>query len=187
MDLRSRLEALPAADRDAWVDDFLGLPPLPPDEPLPPGAVPNLPAGVAEILVALDAVPVTAADHFVDIGAGLGRVALLAHLLTGARAHGIELQASLVEHARSSAANLGLTGVTFEHANAEDVELDGNVVFLYAPCNGAMLRRVLARIEQLAQRRAIVVCAVDFELHDVPWLRARPALHHSITLYDASP
>lgn len=187
VDLRARLEAVPVADRDVWADDVLGLPAVPADEPLPPGAVPNLPAGVAEILAVIDAVPVTAADQFVDLGSGLGRVVLLAHLLTGARAHGIEIQRSLVDHARSCAANLGLSAVTFEHANAEEAELDGSVFFLYSPFNGAMLRRVLARIEQVARRRPIVVCAVDFELHDVPWLRARPIAHHAVTLYDAGP
>lgn len=187
MDLRARLEAIPVAERDVWVDTFLGLPAVPPDEPLPRGAVPNLPAGVAEILAVLDAVPVTADDQFVDLGSGLGRVVMLASLLTGARAHGIEIQGSLVEHARRCAAKLGLSAVTFDHANAEEVELDGSVFFLYAPFNGAMLRRVLARIDAVARRRALVVCTVDFELHDVPWLRARPATHHALTLYDASP
>src|SRR5947208_2090648 len=46
-----RLRSIPPRDRDAWVDECLGLPEAPPDVPdLPPGAVPYLPAGVDEIV-----------------------------------------------------------------------------------------------------------------------------------------
>jgi len=39
----------------------------------------------------------------VDLGAGVGRVVMLAHLLTGARAHGIEVQKELVRIGRNAA------------------------------------------------------------------------------------
>lgn len=190
--LLDRLCAVPVLERDAWVDELLGIDPPPPDVPdLPRGAVPYLPCGVDEIVAMVREVPLGTGDDLVDVGAGLGRVVLLAHLLSGARARGVELQAPLVERARRSAAELALAvaDVSFVHADAADCELDGSVVFLYAPCNGALLARVVRRIEDAARRRPIVVAAVGLELHDAPWLSARPTSHRpghpALTLYDA--
>ena len=41
-----------------------------------------------------------ASDVFVDVGSGLGRAAALVHLMTGARAIGLEVQPALVAAAR---------------------------------------------------------------------------------------
>jgi SAM-dependent methyltransferase len=178
------LEALSFIDRDAWLDELLGIEPPPLDTDLPRGAVPYLPCGVAEILAMVREAPVGPGDVVVDIGAGLGRAAILAHLLSGARTVGIELQAGLVERARARCAALGLAAVSFVHGDAAEIALDGSVFFLYAPCNGELLARVLRRIEDVARCRRIVVCAVGFE-PDTPWLHPRPASQSSLTLYDA--
>ena len=42
-------------------------------------------------------------DVVVDLGAGLGKVALLARMLTGATVRGVEVQESLVRRAREAA------------------------------------------------------------------------------------
>lgn len=131
-------------------------------------------------------VPLKPDDELVDLGAGLGRVAIIAHLLSGARACGIEVQAQLVELARLRSDALGLRSVSFVHANAADARLDGSVFFIYSSFNGELLARVLQRLEEVARRRSIVICAVDFELRDVRWLRARAASSASLTLYDSS-
>ncbi len=180
------LLALPATDRETWIDAVLGIPPPPPDRDLPRGAVPYLPAGVDEVIAMVREAPVLATDELVDLGSGLGRVVILAHLLCGARAHGIELQSHLVEHARTAGADLRLPAVTFELANATDVELDGSVFFLYAPFNGDMLARVVRRLEAVAQRRRITIAAVDLELGDLPWLVARPSSRAALTLYQST-
>jgi len=120
-----------------------------------------------------------------NLGSGLGRVAVLAHLLSGARTRGIEIQAALVERARARCAALGLTAVSFVHANAADAELDGSVFFLYAPCNGDLLARVVRRLEAVARRRPIVVAAVALELPDAPWLAARSTSRVALTLYES--
>jgi SAM-dependent methyltransferase len=181
--LRDLILSVPTADRETFVDEVLGLPSPPPDEVLPRGAVPYLPCNVDDVIAALYAVPVSPHDRFVDLGAGLGRVAILAHLLTGARAHGVELQAPLVELARARAAALGLPAVTFAHADAAEAELAGTMFFLYAPFNGDLLRRVLVRLE--AVERPFVIATVDLELHGAPWLRARPFTSSAVTIYDA--
>jgi hypothetical protein len=190
--LLEALLALPFGDRDVWVDELLGLPELPDDRPaLPPGAVPYLPCGVDAIVRAIQEAPVRADDVFVDLGAGLGRPAVLAHLLSGARAVGVELQPHLVAEARGTASRLGLDGVTFLAGDAASGEIaeaeEGTVFFIYSSFNGATLTRVLRRLEGIATRRPIVLCAVDFEVHDQPWLRARASQGAELVFYDSRP
>src|SRR5262249_28728782 len=115
--LRALIEAQPYRDRDVFVDELLGIDQPPPDEPLPRGAVPYLPCAVDEILAFAREIGPT--DRFVDLGSGLGRVAILVHLLTGAASRGIEIQQSLVDRSRALCAKLRLA-VAFEHANAAE-------------------------------------------------------------------
>jgi hypothetical protein len=182
--LRDALLAVAPTERDAWVDNLIGIAPQPPDGALPAGAVPYLPCGVDEVLAILRDVPLGGEDVFVDLGAGLGRVVMLVHLLSGARTVGIEIQPHLVEAARATSAARGID-VSFELGNVIEVELDGSVFFLYAPFNGALLARVIEKLRRLAQRRAFVVCAVDLEL-DVDWLVPRASSHRAVALYDTA-
>jgi len=180
------LLAMPLDERDVWLDLVLGIEELPSDVPdLPRGSVPYLPCGVEEILATVHEVPVRPDDELVDLGSGLGRVVILAHLLSGARASGVEIQEHLVRSARARCEDLALADVSFVHANAVDVELDGSIFFLYAPFNGEMLRSVLRRIEEVARRKSIVVCAVGMELNDVSWLLPRKTSCLALTLYDS--
>ncbi|HSD88645.1 MAG TPA: methyltransferase domain-containing protein [Kofleriaceae bacterium] len=183
--LLERLRSIPSADRDAWVDDLLAIGAPPPDVALPRGAVPYLPCGVDEIITAILEAPVRDSDVLVDLGSGLGRVAILGHLLSGARTWGIEIQEHLVERARARVSELQLDDVSFIHGNAEDIVLDGSVFFLYAPFNGPMLARVVEQLEHVARRRPIIVCAVHLELHDIAWLAARPSSCGALTIYDS--
>jgi hypothetical protein len=184
--LLALLLSVPSRHRDDWTDALLGIEALPPDEPnLPPGSVPYLPCGVEEILAVLRDAPIRADDVLVDLGSGLGRVALLVHLLSGARTHGIEIQEHLVRHARALCEELAVQEVSFVHANAAEVELEGSIFFLYAPFNGPMLTSVLRRLEDAARRRPIVVGTVGLELHGLAWLRPRASSHVSLSLYDS--
>jgi SAM-dependent methyltransferase len=123
--LLQRLLSVPLCDRDVWVDQLLGIEEPPPDIPdLPRGAVPYLPCGVEEILAMVLEAPVRPDDELVDLGSGLGRVVILAHLLSGARASGVELQGPLVRGARARCAALGLAAVSFVHADAAEVALE---------------------------------------------------------------
>ena len=186
--LLALLLSIPFRDRDDWIDELLGFEGPPPDVPdLPRGSVPYLPCGVDEVLAMVRDVPVRSGDELVDLGSGLGRVVILAHLLTGARAFGVEIQAHLVDMARARAAEFALGGVSFVHANAADLELEGSIFFLYAPFNGDMLAAVLRRIERVARRRSIVVCAVGMEFQTVPWLLPRARSSVSLAIYDSAP
>jgi hypothetical protein len=185
--LLERILAVPFLERDAWVDALLGIDSPPPDDAhLPRGAVPYLPCGVDEILAAIREAPITERDELVDLGAGLGRVVMLVHLVTGAGARGIEIQEHLARRARERAAELGCSDVSFVHADATETELEGTIFFLYAPCNGAMLERLMARIEQVASHRRVVVCAVGVELRGVARLVARPTSSRALTIYESA-
>lgn len=184
---RARLLAVPFLERDAWVDAVLGIAEVPDDEPgLPRESVPYLPCGVEEIVAMVDEAPVGATDEFVDLGAGLGRVSMLVHLLTGAPARGIELQASLVRLGRGLCERLSLPGVELTEGDATAAALDGSVFFFYAPFSGEMLSRALDRVRQVALRRPIVIGAVGFELQNVAWLRARATSCAALTVYEVS-
>ncbi len=180
------LLSAPFVDRDAWLDELLGFDEPPPDiANLPRGAVPYLPSGVDEILAMVVEAPIEPDDELVDLGSGLGRVAILAHLLSGARACGVEIQEPLVRRARARCTELALPLVSFVHANAADIGLDGSIFFLYSPFNGEMLSAVLRRLGEVARRRPIVVCTVGLEFRGVPWLLARKTENVSLALYDS--
>ncbi|MGE0546125.1 MAG: cyclopropane-fatty-acyl-phospholipid synthase family protein [Kofleriaceae bacterium] len=184
--LRELILTIDPGERDDFVDELLGIEPPPPDgTELPRGGVPYLPASVNSIIEMVEAVPLREDDVLVDVGSGLGRALILAHLLSGARARGVEIQAHLIERARARCAALGLTMIEHVHGNAADVELAGSVFLLYAPCNGALLTAVLRGIESVARAHKIVVCTIDLELHDVPWLVLRARSSTSLTIYDS--
>lgn len=181
-----RLLAVPFIDRDAWVDALFGLEEIPDDaKDLPREAVPYLPCGVDEIVTMVRELPLKPEDQFVDLGSGLGRVVMLAHLISGARSSGLELQAHLVASARSQGEALNLRDVSFRVAEVTSEDLDGSVFFLYAPFSGEMLRRALDRLEAVARRRRIVLCAVGLELNDVSCLTARATSNVSLTFYES--
>lgn len=187
-ELLHKLLAVPFVDRDVWLDAALKIDTASDDLPdLPLGTVPYVPCGVDAIVRAVLDAPVRPHDVFVDLGAGLGRVAVLAHLLTGARAVGVEMQAPLVHGARVMARELGVAAhVRFDQGDATDARLDeGTVFFIFASFGASALARILAELERVARDKEIVLCAVGFDVH-VPWLRARSSLSPEVALYDSA-
>jgi len=183
--LRS-LAALPASERDAALEARLGLredvPSTSPGEHL----IGYHPSGVASIVRALCELAVGAEDTLIDLGSGLGKVLFLARILTGAKARGVELQASLVERARGHAARLALD-VDFTHADIRDTALDdGSVFFLYAPCTGPALAAVVERLHAVARQHAIRIAALGVELDRLaPFLVSRGLDSFWLSLYDS--
>jgi SAM-dependent methyltransferase len=182
------LASLPPAARDAALEAYLGI-----DIPAPPSAPPGEcligyhASGVAPVVRALIEVPVAPGDIVVDLGAGLGKVVLLARLLTGAVARGIEIQPALVKRARAAAARLAVD-VGFAHADVREADLDdGTVFFMYAPFVGPVLAEVVDRLHRLAARSGIVVCALGVDLdREAPWLVRRPVNAFWLTIYDSA-
>jgi hypothetical protein len=88
-------------------------------------------------------------DCFYDLGCGMGHVTMLAHLLSGATARGVEVEPAFCEYARARAAALRLTQVAFINADARRTDYAaGNVFFMYTPFEGAMLLEVLERLRE---------------------------------------
>jgi SAM-dependent methyltransferase len=173
-DFLATLLRVPAADRDVWIDTVLGLDELPDDGPeLPRGCVPYIPCPVDALLRIVQHAPVRASDVFVDLGSGVGRAAVLVHLLTGAKAIGIEIQSALVVAARALAARVSASHVDCLHGDAVTLlrsVSSGSVFFLYCPFTGDRLSQVLAQLEELARTKTIRNCCVDLPLPPCPWL-----------------
>ncbi|HEX4517553.1 MAG TPA: hypothetical protein VH054_28605 [Polyangiaceae bacterium] len=169
------LRAVAPGARDAWFDDFLGLEDaLPPDGPeLAPGLVPYMPCGIATLLSAIEHARITKDDVFVDIGSGLGRATAFVHLMTGARAIGVEIQSHLASRARDVARRTNAERISVIEGDATCLVRtleEGTVFFMYCPFSGERLRGVLDDLEPFARARPIRICAVDLPLPPCGWL-----------------
>lgn len=171
---------------DAQVERCLGIDQVPRGSDAARGElVGYLPSGVQAILDAFEQSGLHSHHTLVDLGSGAGKVVMLAQLLTGAQAIGVEHQLPLVELARAQAARLGLDRVSTVQGDARDGFPDGDVYFLYLPFTDASLDRVMAILER--KPRPFIVCALGLELQRYDFLRPRPTEHFWLTLYDAAP
>lgn len=176
-------------ERDAWVDRVLGIEEIPEDgESLPRGCVPYLPCSANILLQLAEGGFLQKKDAFLDIGSGVGRAAILAHLLTGASAIGVEIQPALIEVARGFAASLCLSGVSFVEGDATQM-LDtlslGSMFFLYCPFSGERLLALLSSLQKIARHRKIQVCCVDLPLPEQSWLEPIQILSMDFDLYQS--
>jgi hypothetical protein len=183
------LNVAPAA-RDRWLDRVLGLGEVPADGPeLPRGCVPYLPCSVNTVLRMVDQAPIRASDVFVDIGSGLGRAALLVHLLTGAGAIGVEIQHELVLFARDLAKRLRVSRFSTVEGDASRLTrfmTIGSVFFLYCPFSGDRLAKVLADLELIARTRMLRICCVDLPLPPRPWLTLAQPPSGDLAIYQTT-
>lgn len=177
---RAALTSVPSHLRDAWLDVVLDTGEIPPDDDdLPRGCAPYLPCSVDAVLAMIDHARVESQDVFVDIGSGLGRAAILTHLLTGAAAIGIEIQARLVSAARERRAGLNLQRFGVVHGDATRLSAYvpiGSVFFLYCPFSGERLEKVLDDLEPIARTKTIRICCVGVPVPERPWLE--PVVKH---------
>jgi SAM-dependent methyltransferase len=91
-------------------------------------------------------------DLFYDLGSGMGHVATLVHLLSGAPARGVEFEPAFCAHARARTAELGLTQVEFINQDARRADYtQGSLFYMYTPFEGALLLEVLERLRERAR------------------------------------
>lgn len=113
-------------------------------------------------------------DIFYDLGAGLGQIVLLVHLLTGIQAWGVEVEPAYVAYARRVAGKLSVAGAHFVHADARHAELgNGTLFYLFTPFRGPLLQDVLQRLHAVAQQHTIQIGAYGScsrQLAQQPWL-----------------
>lgn len=137
------------------------------------------PTPVRHVVALIDKLALGPDDTLVDLGSGLGHVPMLANILTGASALGIELQAPLVERAREAAKALGLRGLSFVHGDARAADLStGTVFYLYTPFKGAVMDQALARLADEARNRPLRIATFGpctSRVGAEPWLMSRDA------------
>jgi SAM-dependent methyltransferase len=172
---------------DVFVNGILGVE-QPPEETLAlsSGMIGYVPTPTRVIFALLDQLALNADDVFYDVGAGLGRVALLAGWLSPARATGIEIEPAYCHYAQQRAAALHLPRVTFVNKDARAVDYTGGTVFfLYTPCTGPVLQAILDQLHLAAQAQPITIVAYGLCTEHVsqqPWLHptVRQAYDHDI-------
>jgi len=144
---------------DALVAGVLhATPPPHPTTALAPDMIAFQPSPISVVLELIDQTPMGVDDVFYDLGSGLGDVAIMVHLLTGVRAHGIEIDPGMCTFAQDQAVALGLVEVTFINADVRSVDIgDGTVFYLFTPFGGDLLMEVLAKLENVAQQHTIHV------------------------------
>ena len=172
--LATAFYSTPCAERDTWLNLVWDIGEVPDDDvKLPRGCVPYIPCPASTAHEALQQAAVTRNDVFVDVGSGAGRVALLAHLLTGCGSIGLEIQSGLVRAAQGRANWLNLERVRFVRGDAVKLVRfvpTGTVFFLYCPFGAAQLRVFLDGLEDIARAKQIRVCCVDMPPLTCSWL-----------------
>jgi hypothetical protein len=127
------------------------------------------------VLELVDRAGITPDDVFCDLGSGLGQVAILVNLLSGAKTKGVEVDPGYCDYAWRCTKKLNLLNVEFINLDARDADYsEGTVFYLYTPFEGKMLQDVLERLKGEAKRRAIRVCTYGPCILDVSrqaWLR----------------
>ena len=148
--------------RDELVSGILQIrEPSEPDLLRSPEMVPYQPTPVRHILHMIAASALSEHDVLVDLGSGLGHVPLLASMLAGVRAVGIEIQPAYVASAQECAQSLNLSRVRFDLADARAADLSiGTVFYLYSPFTGSILTGVLKALRMESTRRPIKICSL---------------------------
>lgn len=186
---RARLDEIPEDLRDSWIEEVLDVASPPMEEPAyERGLVPYVPSGVAEILHAVDASGIGSGRTLIDLGSGMGKVVMLASLVSGARGLGIELDPTLAQASREAASSLALDRVRIVEGDARAADLDeGDTFFMYLPFTGAPFAAVMQRIEEVARHKRVVVCAVAVDVRRFWWLRPLGQESSWMQVYESCP
>lgn len=181
----AELLAAPLELRDHLVEEILDIayPPLT-DWQLPSDAVPYSPSGLSEILFTLDNAELNAHETFVDLGSGLGKVVLLVALLSGAQAHGVELDPRLVAGSRDAAVALGLHNAHFIEADIRVAALPkADVFYMFIP----VLRssEIARRLAPSAAERRFSLFAPALDLQALPWLTSCNRASYWLEMYES--
>ncbi|MDF3982498.1 class I SAM-dependent methyltransferase [Luteibacter sp. PPL201] len=161
---------------DALLAGVLALDEPEPEHPAPPPEmVFYQPTPARHIVDCVRRARIGVDDTVLDLGAGMGHVPMLASILTGCRAIGVEREPAYVASAVRAARGLGLDRVSFHCADAREARLDDvDVVYLFTPFVGRVLAEVVDALARAARRRALRIvtlgpCSATFARQ--AWLR----------------
>jgi hypothetical protein len=172
----TQLTALDLDYLDVFFNGVLGLD-EPPEETrtLLPEMIAYYPTPARVILALIEYARLSTDDVFYDLGAGLGRVAMLVGLLTPARVKGIEFEPAYCTYATQRAHSLRLSRVSFVNTDARLAEYtDGTCFFLYTPFTGRLLQTVLLQLRAEARTRPLLIATYGACSRDVAqqrWVR----------------
>ncbi len=161
---------------DVFVNDLLRIDLVPIEtKEREPDMVFLQPTPARIVLDLVEKADITKDDVFYDLGAGLGQVAILVGLLSGARAKGIEFEPAYCDYAQRCAARLNLSHVEFANVDARDADYsDGTIFFMYTPFGGSMLQKVLEKLGSESRKRTIKICTYGpctLRVSNQAWLR----------------
>lgn len=131
-------------------------------------------------------------DVFLDLGSGLGQVAMLVNLLSGIRAVGVEFDPAFCKYSEECAAMLGLQNVAFINTDAREADYSaGTAFFMYTPFRGKMLEYVLENLKKESLKRKIRVitygpCTLEVAVQN--WLRSSTGGElngHTLTFFNS--
>lgn len=124
-------------------------------------------------------------DVFVDLGSGLGQVAMLIHILTGITVKGVEFEPAFCDYAAACAKELNLTGTKFINTDARDADYSaGTVFFMYTPFTGQILQNVLEMLKKESLNKKIRIITYGpctIQIAEQPWLV--PLWHDTGNIY----
>lgn len=160
----------------------------------PPEMVFYQPTPARHIIDGIHRANIAGSDVVMDLGAGLGHVPILVHVLTGARTLGVEREPAYVARAMEAVSGLGLHDVHVAVGDARDADLsEADVFYLFTPFIGTVLRDVVAKIEREARQRHVRVvtlgpCSRTFAR--MPWLHSDdpdPSTPERIVVFRSKP
>ncbi len=146
-------------DLDIFINGIFSVQTMPEQtKELEPGMVFYQKTPARVILEICEIVEFTKEDVFFDLGSGLGQVAILVNLLSGAKAIGIEFEPAFCDYARNCAADLNLFNVTFINNDARKADYpSGTIFFMYTPFTGEILNGVLDHLRKESLLRKIKI------------------------------
>jgi len=164
-------------DLDVFVNEWLAAGEMPePTIELGTGMVEYYKTPARVVVEMIGRIDWKSSDVFVDLGAGLGQVALLVHLMTGVRALGVEIEPAYCAYARRSAEVIGAAaGVRFVAGDVRTADLsEGTVFFLFTPFKGEVFDQVMERLRVVAELHPIRVIGYGpclKEIAGLEWLK----------------
>lgn len=124
----------------------------------------------------IDRAAIRSVDAVMDLGSGLGHVAIVTAICTGARCMGVEREAAYVASAQQCAKGLRITHAHFIQQDVRYTQLsEATVFYLYTPFTGTILRTVLDMLKREAATRELRIGTLgpcSEIIAQEPWLKA---------------
>ncbi len=162
---------------DTFFDELLGIENFVGDsKDLPEGMTPYISASVAAVLRMLDMLDLQKGDLLCDVGAGLFRIPILTHLLTGLPTMGVELDVSLVKKTEAILEINTIKEVEVLTGDARRADLSkANIFSFNLPFDENNLAPFLKNIKPARGAKPITIYPFcwHYVFWDVEWLEPR--------------